>query len=399
MKKSMMLSLLVVVFVILIPVVGGCNSGPEPGDQNSYSQVFSSVSFTGSEEVSAAIDELVRESKIAYLRPGVWVVNKIIDGSRTETLPVPIEIIVDPVVAARVKNALRPDGGLMYSYPESLPEGYSKELFEYSIDIYSEKIPAGQGVEGGKLILYGHFVNPPYKYQVVVVGPDDVRTLVNGIDTKLPRPKQGREENKRKAKRISIHSNAKRLSEVEYKRIPYPPHIVEGHHAKLIGEILYPVVGAKNAAEVLQQTLKAQPYIFGVEIKKLSDEQYCIHFESKIDRSKPMPDIDHPYKKYDIKNYEPHIVCIGKSPLPTLSTKQRIEDAIRSAGTRQNSLAMNHFDIDFGGTGLKGSGMEWEQVSTICRSAEPNKNIYIDDVRKILGTKEMALYLLANCAR
>lgn len=95
MKKSMILSLLVVVFVILIPVVGGCNSGPEPGDHNSYSQIFSSVSFTGSEEVSAAIDELVRESKIEFLRPGVWVEKKIVDGSRIEALPVscpPFEI-------------------------------------------------------------------------------------------------------------------------------------------------------------------------------------------------------------------------------------------------------------------------------------------------------------------
>ena len=160
-------------------VFGAAGSGIRPSNDNASRNTKKSESKSEVEIVREIADRL----RLRQLREGVYIIEH--EFRRGKKLAAPIELIGDPVIADRVRKGLRPDGKPMYTYPKKLPKGYPSEWLVHAIDIYPMKVNTSEGSSIGYPVLHGHLLDPPYKFQVVVLGEEDVRILINGIDTKL----------------------------------------------------------------------------------------------------------------------------------------------------------------------------------------------------------------------
>jgi len=154
------------------------------------------------------------------IKPGLWIARTEPRDPKKE-LPFPIEIITDPLIADRIKNGQRPDGKKMYSIPSGLPEFIPEKYKKHALDIYPMKISEQEGIKSGNINIYGHFIDPPYKFQIVVVD-NDARVLLNGIDTKIFNLIKKAEKTTNQKKKSSQANESNQGNESNIRRLGMP---------------------------------------------------------------------------------------------------------------------------------------------------------------------------------
>jgi len=353
-------------------------------------------------------DNMVNAAWILDLRPvrtGVWLADPdlpfLLKKRPYFRIEVPIEVIADPKVADLVHRGFRPDGKIMYRYPEELSSEYPPEFLDYAIDIFPEKAPEGQGVDKGHLILYGHILKPPYSAQVVVVDEKDIRVLVNGIEMGLPSPrdvrkKQSEEERKRERKgekkKTKIQERNPRL---KYFRDHWDKT------AKLMGDALCRLHGYPNYREMaiseVIKVLRKDPRVKNIRITTLGSINPMIAYELNYypdlgEDPPPRPiliDSDGTMCRVPPKSHE-----VYKPPSFADEVRWKILDAYDVLVSLSRDNTRLYFYV--GSTGM--SWQDFDALQSYCKTS-PKPDVYIKQMSKIVHGHDNAILVLANCTR
>jgi hypothetical protein len=345
--------------------------------------------------------------KLQPARPGVWLATEHLgEYYKGKKLQEPIEVICGSLIAERVKKGLRPDGELMYRYSDRMPDGYPDEWLKYTIDIFPEKINETEGIKTGHLILHGHIIEPPYKFQVIVVSEDEVRILVNGVDIDMP--------NKGQAKR---HERDRIMSQ---KRNP------AGEYRKSIQNLVMSMLlllPTETVAEMTMAILNSNPQV--ANVRRCTEKGVCLDTspmmiqyswmsenfirslkgESK-DRAKDLIEKGPKYFIF-VGDFDDHFIahCVFGDELIRLRKKvappwNSLRAALQYAGREQYLLSKGHISISFGrGYGGNISRAEYDTVVSVCRNKKLNLFESLDILTKGTLIESMATRILANCGR
>ena len=316
-------SLFLAAFIVLF---ADCSSKRETNEQESATSI-------GYSPISSSLED---ELNLHSVSTGVWLVTKDpLDAEKP--LPVPLEIIHSPSISSQVKKGLRPDGKLMYRHPDSIPNGYPSDAIEHAIDIFPAKIPKNEGLSKGHVNLYGHFIEPPYKFQVVVLDKDNVGLLLNDVDLALESPARSSKRYKREKPHKRSKSKDKRsdftLSELEFAK-------KHKNNIKEIANDLYCKHGIEGSYKKIKEILVRDQYVDNSSISLAGDSilNYRLILEQK-----------NPQKVYEVSF--PINICVGKAslsppPKPDFITKLKYE--IHRANRLSYVLESNSNIIWFG---------------------------------------------------
>jgi hypothetical protein len=341
------------------------------------------------------MDEVGEVLGLKQVRPRVWLARESWELGKKIDLPVPIEIITDPVVVERVSKGLRPDGEKMYSYPDEMPEGYPPEWIEYAIDIYPQKIPESEGIKTGRLVLYGHFVEPPYKIQIAIGDVADKgsglpvkgKVLVNGIDLELPTNKKAREIRRAVELSSKIPSTVERI--VDF-------HQIHEIATRSLVDSLVPVVGEDETIRLVTEVLRQDPHVIevkaGMQAKQI---YYKVAADDQLEFRRQHPEA---FEAFWWSYCHEKWIHLRKSRPASLG--QVVRGRIHAAGNLSKKLARGWNEYGFGTSGTGSMNERDHQIlAGVCRAPRPYEDDALKVVKRIMAGSTHVEYLLSNCSR